>query len=209
MLSLDFSILTIKRILGLEGYYITTTGVVLSRWKTRGRKVGKGVEKYLSDTMRALKPHKDKRGYARVALYLDGVSKTYQVHRLVLETFIGPCPEGMECLHIDGNPENNDISNLRWGTHYENVQDAKRHGTYQRLTEAAAEKNRGKPRPQWIKDRISAANKGKKKSEEHKAKVRENHWTKREDAAEIRQKCVEGFRKWQEGEETLSDSESN
>lgn len=49
------------------------------------------------------------------------------VHRLVLEAFIGPRPEGMICCHYDGNPQNNKPENLRWDTHYGNAQDAIRH----------------------------------------------------------------------------------
>lgn len=40
--------------------------------------------------------------------------KKYKVHRLVLEAFVGPCPEGMECDHIDRDKLNNHVSNLRW-----------------------------------------------------------------------------------------------
>ena len=48
-------------------------------------------------------------------------SKHHYVHRLVIEHFAGPCPEGKECHHIDHNSENNDISNLEWVTHSENI----------------------------------------------------------------------------------------
>lgn len=51
------------------------------------------------------------------------------VHRLVLETFVGPCPEGMECRHRDGNKENNFLENLLWGTKLENARDKHKHGT--------------------------------------------------------------------------------
>lgn len=44
-------------------------------------------------------------------------------HRLVLETFVGPCPEGMQCRHLDGVGTNNDVANLRWGTASENRRD--------------------------------------------------------------------------------------
>lgn len=50
------------------------------------------------------------------------------VHRLILETFVGYCPEGMECRHLDGDPSNNHLSNLQWGTRLENVADRRRHG---------------------------------------------------------------------------------
>ena len=45
------------------------------------------------------------------------------VHRGVLETFLGPCPEGMQCRHLDGNKHNNRINNLVWGTPKENGED--------------------------------------------------------------------------------------
>jgi hypothetical protein len=44
-----------------------------------------------------------------------------KIHRLVLLVFIGECPEGMECDHIDRNKANNHIDNLRWVTKYENM----------------------------------------------------------------------------------------
>lgn len=51
------------------------------------------------------------------------------VHRLVLEAFVGPCPDGMECRHLNGNSQDNRLGNLAWGTHAENEADKLRHGT--------------------------------------------------------------------------------
>jgi hypothetical protein len=48
--------------------------------------------------------------------------KNHYIHRLVLETFVGPPPDGYECDHIDRNPKNNRLENLRWVTHYDNMQ---------------------------------------------------------------------------------------
>lgn len=45
------------------------------------------------------------------------------VHQLVALTFLGPCPDGMEVLHCNGNPEDNRVSNLRYGTRTENILD--------------------------------------------------------------------------------------
>lgn len=53
-------------------------------------------------------------------------SKTFYVHRLVLETFVGECPEGFECDHIDRNRSNNMLENLRWITVFDN----RRRATY-------------------------------------------------------------------------------
>lgn len=67
-------------------------------------------------------------GYCRIGLW-DGKDHTEYVHRLILETFIGPCPDKHEALHGDGTRTNNSLSNLRWGTRAENVADAAMHGT--------------------------------------------------------------------------------
>lgn len=56
-------------------------------------------------------------------------AKITAVHRLVLESFVGPCPNNMECCHGDGNAKNNELSNLRWDTRSENQLDSVRHGT--------------------------------------------------------------------------------
>lgn len=69
-------------------------------------------------------------GYRVVTLWLEGKSKTHQVHRLVLETFIGPCPEGKRGLHWDDDKDNNNLSNLRWGTRSENAADSVRNGSH-------------------------------------------------------------------------------
>ncbi len=69
-------------------------------------------------------------GYQHITLtHADGSAKTLHVHRMVLESFVGPCPEGCEALHADGNKSNNALNNLRWGTHPENCMDRSRHGS--------------------------------------------------------------------------------
>ncbi|MCP3683886.1 MAG: hypothetical protein GY861_14480 [bacterium] len=72
-----------------------------------------------------LKPILNDKGYLIVGL--DGKNKN--IHRLVLESFGGKCPEGMECCHIDGNRLNNNLENLKWDTHAENMKDKIKHGT--------------------------------------------------------------------------------
>jgi hypothetical protein len=57
-----------------------------------------------------------------------GQKKPRYVHRLVLEAFVGPCPDGQECLHGDGDPLNNRLDNLKWGTPKENSEDRMRLG---------------------------------------------------------------------------------
>lgn len=62
-------------------------------------------------------------GHLAISLALGGDRFRGLAHRLILEAFVGPCPEGMECCHNDGNPTNNRLSNLRWDTRQGNVND--------------------------------------------------------------------------------------
>ena len=50
------------------------------------------------------------------------------VHKLVALAFLGPA-NGLEVRHLDGNPQNNRLENLAYGTRQENAQDMVRHGT--------------------------------------------------------------------------------
>ncbi len=70
------------------------------------------------------------RGYRYFNLCSEGKRvRTYSLHRLVLEAFVGPRPNGLVCCHWDGNPKNNMLSNLRWDTQVSNKADSRRHGT--------------------------------------------------------------------------------
>ncbi len=66
-------------------------------------------------------------GYGRVMLFKDSKPHAKMVHKLVLQAYIGECPEGKEACHYDGNPLNNILSNLRWGAGWENARDKMRH----------------------------------------------------------------------------------
>lgn len=62
-----------------------------------------------------------------LSLPLGSRTNGIPVHRLVMLAFSGPCPIGMEVLHADGDPKNNALSNLRYGTRSENNLDVTRH----------------------------------------------------------------------------------
>ena len=72
----------------------------------------------------------NQRGYQVVTLCIHGKCRVRTVHSLVAETFIGTRPEGMEVCHNDGNPTNNHVANLRYGTRSDNILDNVRHGTH-------------------------------------------------------------------------------
>jgi hypothetical protein len=122
---------------GYEGLYeVSDHGRVRSVDRLRTQAIARGLDRSRTVTRlmrgKILKPTKIKAGgYLRVCLS-DGARKPRgrKVHQLVTAAFIGACPAGMIPLHGDGNPENNRRDNLRYGTHAENVADAKAHGTF-------------------------------------------------------------------------------
>ncbi len=54
--------------------------------------------------------------------------KTVKAHILVAQAFLGHRPEGLCVLHNDGNPQNNHLTNLRYGSFKENSHDMIVHG---------------------------------------------------------------------------------
>lgn len=63
-------------------------------------------------------------GYKRVCLFTKGKQKKFLIHVLVAKVFI-PNPYNKPIVnHIDGNKLNNQVSNLEWVTHSENVKHA-------------------------------------------------------------------------------------
>lgn len=70
------------------------------------------------------------RGHLRVHLRdHDFKAARVFIHILVLTTFGCPRPNPAdECRHLDGDPANNTLGNLQWGTRSENALDRVRHG---------------------------------------------------------------------------------
>ena len=75
------------------------------------------------------KVHKNKDGHVFVVLCKDGKMYNRYIHQLLLKTFVGPRPEGWVCRHLNGDPADNRLENLCWGTPSENQKDAVKHGT--------------------------------------------------------------------------------
>lgn len=53
-------------------------------------------------------------GYRKVSVSFESRVWNVRVHRLVLETFVGPRPEGWHVDHINANPLDNCLLNLRY-----------------------------------------------------------------------------------------------
>lgn len=85
-------------------------------------------EPHAHQTRRAMSPDVGEQGHQRVTIYQGGRRTRELVHRLVLLTFDRPPMEGEQACHRDGNPANNALPNLRWGTQSDNWQDRRRHG---------------------------------------------------------------------------------
>jgi hypothetical protein len=58
--------------------------------------------------------------------YFEVNRRKIYVHHVVLETFVGPRPEGMYALHHDDDPANCTLANLYWGTLKDNIADRNR-----------------------------------------------------------------------------------
>lgn len=102
----------IKTIPNFEDYAITKDGCI---WSKRRYKW--------------LCTHFDKDGYVKISFLKSGRHQTKAIHRLVLETYIGPCPRGMQCRHINSNPTDNRLSNLCWDTLKNNQADRIKYST--------------------------------------------------------------------------------
>jgi hypothetical protein len=81
-------------------------------------------------TLHVMSPFSTPFGYHRVGLYDGSSQKSYSVHRLVAFAFHGLPEAGQEVRHLDSNPKNNFVGNLRWGSKSENTLDAVARGSH-------------------------------------------------------------------------------
>jgi HNH endonuclease len=99
---------------------------VSSHGQVRRVHPGNGPRKFVG----IMKQNKSRHGYFRVGLRRDLKQKLYLVHRLVAAAFIGPCPQGHETNHKDGDKSNNFWRNLEYLTRKKNAEHAAQLGLY-------------------------------------------------------------------------------
>lgn len=118
-----------KDIPGYEGrYQASTLGRIRSVNRvvfSRNRYTGAPFERRLKGQL--LRPGAySKTGHLSVVL--GHKAHGSPVHQLVLKTFVGEPPPGTEVLHSNGDPTDNRLSNLRYGTRRENILDVYKQG---------------------------------------------------------------------------------
>ncbi len=97
---------------GFPGYLVSDAGRVVGR---RGHVLSPGV---------------CPRGYTRVVLMRDAKRYNRSIHRLVLRAFAdAPGDSGIVGAHLNGDPRDNRLANLRWVSQSENLSHRKEHGT--------------------------------------------------------------------------------
>lgn len=115
-----------RAIPGFEGRYEASDHGRVRSLPRMVQKSGRGIA-YQRDG-KILKPTSGTRQRQMVTLWRDGKSVTRAVHILVMLAFVGPCPPGLEVCHWDDDSANNLLTNLRYGTHSENMHDRNRNG---------------------------------------------------------------------------------
>ena len=78
-----------------------------------------------------LVPAKQSAGYGSVCLHRQAGRKYRLVHKLVMQAFVGPCPEGHEVNHFDGSKRSNALSNLEYVTSVQNKAHAREMGLWE------------------------------------------------------------------------------
>lgn len=109
-----------KPIPGYEGYYsCDMDGNIYSDPRTIIGKSRWGGEMKSSLKGYKLKLARSSRGYYHVNLYMNGRKHILLVQRIVALIFIGPRPEGYHIMHINNIRTDNRVSNLRYATRRE------------------------------------------------------------------------------------------
>jgi len=130
-----------KPCLSYPGYSITRSGSVFTHRKRLGAGRGHGCRRLICrDYWRPLARFIGHGGYYKVSISVDGKQRSVGVHALLMDAFCRPRLAGEEVRHLDGNPRNNAIGNLAYGTRKENAQDRLKNGRAMRGSDGPSAK---------------------------------------------------------------------
>lgn len=127
-----------------SGYFVTSDGRVFNK---------NGKELFQS---------REKKGYCKVHLFVNGKRINAWVHRLVATAFIPNPLELPQINHKDENPSNNCVDNLEWCT-------AKYNSNYGKHNANVSSANKGRVISEEQRAKISESRKGKEPKEATKA----------------------------------------
>lgn len=108
-----------RRVERAPHYEVSNLGMVRRITPASGATVGK-----------LLRLKTQRKGHLYVNLATEEGPKTYLVHHLVAAAFLPTQPVGTLVLHRDDDKENNTPSNLYYGSYCDNIEDARRNGTF-------------------------------------------------------------------------------
>lgn len=105
-----------------KGYFVSNTGRVISNvYKSRDRE----------------KKPTNRNGRLVLTIYNNGPVIQTQLSRLVAETFLSDFTIDCVVMHLDNNPLNNNLSNLKCGNQSENIKQCVADGRYTKRTVSA------------------------------------------------------------------------
>ena len=168
---------------GFEGFYeVSNFGRVrsLDREIIKHSKNGKLYSIIKKGSIMVLYQNKKRGNYMQVHLSKNGELYHLRVHRLVAEAFIPNPYNKPDVDHIDGDPTNNNVNNLRWCTKSENMRNPITQERFKKSIdrEARSERMKGDKNPSrrfpYTEERCKAISercKGKKHSPESREKM--------------------------------------